>query len=112
PSDAHIDCAWTSDSSRLRNRSEGGETQVYYQEDGSILGAGIVILTVPVSRLSPVTDNLMRLVALHEVGHALGMLGHSANPADVMFFALPLSDDQRELSARDRKTLVRLYSRK
>jgi predicted Zn-dependent protease len=60
----------------------------------------------------PVNDNLIRSVSLHEVGHALGLTGHSRHPTDVMFFSESLVDDKRELSARDRKTLVRLYSRK
>jgi Tfp pilus assembly protein PilF len=109
PSDADIECVWTSDPSRLRNRAEGGEAQVYVQ-DGVILKAMIIILTVPVNRMNPVTENLIRTVALHEVGHALGLLGHSPKPEDVMFFSAGITDSKPELSARDRKTLVRLYS--
>jgi tetratricopeptide (TPR) repeat protein len=111
-SGADIVCSWTSDPSRLRNRSESGETLVHSNAQGLIQRASIVILTVSVIQVRPVNDNLIRSVSLHEVGHALGLTGHSRHPTDVMFFSESLVDDKRELSARDRKTLVRLYSRK
>ena len=58
----------------------------------------------------PLTDNRMRTVCLHEVGHVLGMGGHTTNPEDIMFYTSSLADVPKHLSARDRATLVRLYS--
>lgn len=49
----------------------------------------------------------VRRFALHEFGHALGIWGHSDNPADVMF-THPLVTD---LSPRDKTTIVKLYTR-
>jgi predicted Zn-dependent protease len=69
-------------------------------------------LTVSVLESRPVTDNLIRLISLHEIGHALGLIGHSHNPADIMFFSESLVDEKRDLTERDRKTLARLYARK
>lgn len=55
--------------------------------------------------------------ALHELGHTLGIMGHSDNPNDIMFslkedpnslYALYRSADQ-SLSMRDLRTLVLLY---
>lgn len=53
--------------------------------------------------------------ALHELGHTLGIMGHSDNPEDVMF-AMKDNTDYRylrigsnSLSMRDLKTLVLLY---
>ena len=55
--------------------------------------------------------------ALHELGHTLGIMGHSDNPDDIMyalledpesFYSLSRSSDQA-LSLRDLKTLVLLY---
>ncbi|MBQ8459696.1 tetratricopeptide repeat protein [bacterium] len=54
--------------------------------------------------------------ALHELGHTLGIMGHSENPNDVMY-SIKESDymldffksEDQALSARDLKTLVLLY---
>jgi predicted Zn-dependent protease len=54
------------------------------------------------------TDDLY-LTMLHEMGHALGMLGHSPEPADVMYEKGHWQSDG--LTARDRNTLRLLYSK-
>jgi predicted Zn-dependent protease len=53
------------------------------------------------------TQNYLRAAARHELGHALGIWGHSSTPADVMYFSQvrqppPISD-------RDINTLQRVY---
>jgi predicted Zn-dependent protease len=46
---------------------------------------------------------------LHEMGHALGLGGHSPDPKDIMY---PSVDNQTDaLSERDRSTLAALYAR-
>ena len=54
--------------------------------------------------------------AMHEIGHTLGIMGHSENPSDVMFASKDapinsnyLSSYARELSLRDLRTLALLY---
>jgi len=53
-------------------------------------------------------DRLYRTM-LHEMGHALGLRGHSPDPADVMFPSISAGDPDRGLSERDRATLRALY---
>ena len=45
---------------------------------------------------------------LHEMGHALGIRGHSPRPGDIMYENVGTADG---LSARDRETLRQLYAR-
>ena len=56
----------------------------------------------------PIADEQMKSTCLHECGHALGLVGHSNNTADIMFF----SENSRQLPAltkRDKATIARLY---
>lgn len=46
-------------------------------------------------------------VLLHEMGHALGLGGHSPRPGDIMYPSI--SQAGRGLSERDRATLAALY---
>lgn len=46
---------------------------------------------------------------LHEMGHALGLLGHSDDPGDIMFPGISRVPG-KGLSARDRNTLRELYA--
>jgi predicted Zn-dependent protease len=53
-------------------------------------------------------DGVMLSVARHEIGHAIGLWGHSPNPEDIMYFSQvkrpPL------ISSRDLRTLARVYA--
>jgi len=49
-------------------------------------------------------------ICLHEVGHTLGLNGHSANPKDVMFYSMNSDNPITALSARDKSTMARLYA--
>ena len=109
PDGANILCSWTADPAQLANAAESGETQLALNSKG-IIRATIVFLTVPLVAALPITDNRLRVTCLHEIGHALGLTGHTRNPADIMFFSSRISDDPRDLSQRDKNTLVRLYS--
>jgi TonB family protein len=58
------------------------------------------------SDITPLTDDLMHAICLHEIGHALGLVNHSLDPHDVMF---PYLSQQKALSSRDIKTIKLLY---
>jgi len=113
PAQSDITCEWTGDANKVMDHGrllEGGLTKLNGQPvnatDISITNAHMTILTNRGGM--PLNDADMKKVCLHEVGHALGINGHSNNNNDVMFFSesptiLPI------LSNRDMATIRRLY---
>lgn len=60
------------------------------------------------SRMSAGNIQSFQETATHEFGHALGINGHSSNPADVMF-SVHLLDQGKNLSVRDINTMLTGY---
>ncbi len=104
-----IQCSWTEDPKTLKNIAEAGETRLYSNSKGIVRGT-IKFLTVPLMKALPMTDNRMRYIFLHEIGHVMGMAGHTTVPTDAMFHSISMKDEWRNLSERDSNTLRKLYS--
>jgi predicted Zn-dependent protease/Flp pilus assembly protein TadD len=111
-SDADIICSWTADSNKLANAAESGEAHVTTLGN-QIVSVKLELLTISALPGTQITDNMIRRSSLHEIGHALGLTGHTTNPGDIMFYDLgTINDEWRNLSARDAATIVQLYSTK
>jgi hypothetical protein len=109
PDTAQIKCKWTHDASQMISSAEGGHAMVIPDAQG-IVKTDIILLTAPPSGMVKITPNYARRIYLHEIGHSLGILGHSKNPKDVMFSSIPPADLPVDLTERDKNTLVALYS--
>lgn len=72
--------------------------------DGGYIRRVVVVLALDHADGSPMSDEFRRLVALHEVGHALG-LPHSEDPGDVMH----PGNRNFAISSRDLRSLDTLY---
>jgi predicted Zn-dependent protease len=108
PEEADITCEWIDDPAQLASSAEGGESQVRCIRNG-ICKAHVILSVIDAGSPFPLTDNLVRTLCLHEVGHSLGLLGHSANPKDIMFCTAPIIDEEEHLSKRDVATINNLY---
>jgi predicted Zn-dependent protease len=111
PKEADITVSWTSSKDDFPHGTEQGITKIVFTHSHAITHADIKICTVPVYGESHeiLSDQAMELTCLHEIGHALGINGHSPSNSDVMFFcerAFPVT----RLSQRDRSTIARLYA--
>ena len=54
------------------------------------------------------TDLELLKTALHEIGHAIGILGHSKNITDIMYYSTA-SHRQSTLSDKDIETVNKIY---
>jgi tetratricopeptide (TPR) repeat protein len=106
---ANIRCHFVDNPRELDSPVKAGETRTSYNLDGMV-SANIKILTVDRRTGAEQADQEIHSTALHEIGHALGINGHSPNPGDIMFFSGGETEEMRSLSSRDIATLIALYS--
>jgi matrixin len=89
-----------------RTQFEGersGLTSVQWDQEGHLI-TGVVTLATMDPKGQPLAADDMRVIALHEIGHLIG-LDHSPDPDDLMY----AEPKVRDLSARDVSTAMLLY---
>lgn len=109
---ADVTVAWTIQVNQRPEGTEAGKTDAYTRYNtatgqGVIYGAKMQFLTKLPGR--EFTDLEVEKTCLHEVGHAMGLQGHSPYRNDIMFYAVQPTQAPA-LTARDVNTLNRLYA--
>ncbi len=72
-----------------------------------IYRADIQLLKINPSTSQPLSESVVYSTALHEIGHAIGLQGHSPNDSDIMSAINYVG--KKSLSARDVNTVLMLY---
>lgn len=109
---ADIFCSWTSNPQEVTvsgTQGERGSARII-AKGNNILRATLKILTKPFLEDGHLSDDDLKKACLHEVGHVLGLQGHSNNNHDVMFFTVDTSTVWPVLTKRDKATIARLYA--
>jgi tetratricopeptide (TPR) repeat protein len=105
---ADITLTWTDNLKDLDSPDEGGEARVKFGSTG-VMHSDIYVLTHNDVSGRELTPSQMYGVCLHEIGHSLGLLNHSPDVHDIMYFSDRNSIQRPELSERDKNTLKLLY---
>jgi tetratricopeptide (TPR) repeat protein len=110
--DAHYTAGNTTETKDKLGFTAGITTPVFSPSTGKLTAMKMnIALNKPTG--VPQSTVLLKSVLLHEVGHALGLLGHSPNPNDVMavaYYNRAGSQAKLQLSAADKATLQALYA--
>jgi tetratricopeptide (TPR) repeat protein len=107
--DVQITCAWSDDPAKEMSASEAGHT-AFLKGPHGLSRCDMIYLTRDPSSKNPFTEEERRRVYLHEIGHSLGITGHSQNPDDIMYSGVHMGKTARGLSERDKNTLLALYA--
>jgi predicted Zn-dependent protease len=114
---ADIIFTWTNRNDFLKNESTSVEQGAARMQTRAMLNTGdqtmIVQGRVIIDICNPNTgqslnDEDVKKTLLHEIGHALGLSGHSNNNKDVMFYS-ESPTVWAALTKRDKNTIARLY---
>lgn len=109
PRVADIECAWTDSTKKLSLAAEGGEARIETC-GAAIYHVTITLLTrIPDEPSDRLTVSLLQGISLHEIGHALGLDGHSDNAQDIMYCSTNPNVEHPQLTQRDINTLYLLY---
>jgi tetratricopeptide (TPR) repeat protein len=118
PIGADIAADWTANPYEVRQSGSDVEQGICFMQsltnkrqhtvDEFIATARLRICTIDRETGKPLGDDDMKKTCLHELGHALGLRGHSSNNHDIMFYSVSPTV-WPVLSKRDKATLCRLY---
>ena len=86
----------------------GGETR-YAANANGLQYAQIVLALQDPSPTVKLSDDAVRWLSLNQFGHALGILGFSKNPKDIMYFSAPQFLQNVHLTERDINTVRKIY---
>lgn len=84
-----------------------GQTEYVLKNQGSELEKTIITISTENGERK-LNNNVVYHTLLHEIGHAIGIVGHSADTRDIMSTANDLG--KRDLTSRDIQTVKLLYS--
>lgn len=105
PTQADIRLNWTHKSMRLHRNDKIGEASLV-REGPDKFYVEIMIILRDACTLKLLDHNVIRAAILHELGHAVGLWGHSPHPGDVMFHAAAAMKPTK----RDIATLRAVYA--
>jgi predicted Zn-dependent protease/uncharacterized protein YifE (UPF0438 family) len=124
PQEADIIVEWESDLGGEGRAGEEADWVEFRRVGGELAGRRVAHIRVDLSRRW--SKDEMRAIMLHEMGHALGIKGHSESKGDIMYFQVQEKSRQIQMpgvpvpffwrtlvskpSQRDLNTLIRLYN--
>ena len=96
------------------NNHTAGQARVGWKIDGKRLkletdGMAVVLPPQVMTGINDAVLEHIKAVTIHEMGHSLGLLGHSDSPRDIMYPQI-LPSTRAELSDRDLQTIEALYA--